>query len=95
MLHIVAHSLSLLNTTVAWLLPKCLFVWERKPPDRFCYSSTDVWEYILISKLGKKQGGVVFGVRSPVTFMWQVVEESCQFSTQSAYSVTVIALLVP
>lgn len=45
--------------------------------------STDVWEYILISEQGTKQGGVVFSVSSSVTFMWQVVEESCQCSTQS------------
>lgn len=91
-LRVVTHSLSLLvtiqNTSGARLLPKALFVWERKPSDRFCYSFHYVWEYILISKQGTKQRGVVFGVRSSVTFMWQVVEESCLFSIQSIWSVT-------
>lgn len=41
-LRVVTHSFSLLgaiqNTSGAQLLPKGLFVWERKPSDRFCYS---------------------------------------------------------
>lgn len=55
---------------------------KETPQIDFATLSTDVWEYIPISIQMGKQGGVVFGVRQSVTFMWQIVEESCQFSIQ-------------
>lgn len=82
-LHVVTHSLSLLvtfqNTSGVLLLPKGLFVGGKIDSVPL---STDGWKHILISEQEMKQECVVVGGSSSVTFMWQVVEESCQFSAQ-------------
>lgn len=88
-LHVVTHSLSLLvtfqNTSGVLLLPKGLFVGGKIDSVPL---STDGWKHILISEQEMKQECVVVGGSSSVTFMWQVVEESCQFSAQLIWSVT-------